>query len=67
MIITLTNNTEFIYVNITNIIYFCKNNYTKNNNVYTETYIQMINNHSISVEESPEEILNLIKGTCINV
>ena len=67
MIITLTNNTEFIYVNITNIVYFCKNNCIKNNNVYTETYIQMIDNHSISVEESPEEILNLIKGTCINV
>lgn len=67
MIIVLTNNREFVYVNITNIIYFCKNNCIKSNNVYTQTYIQMIDNHSITVEESPEEILNLIKGTYINV
>lgn len=67
MIIALTNNTEFVYINITNIIYFYKKNCIKNNNVYTETYIQMIDNYSIAVEESPEEILNLIKGTCINV
>ena len=61
MFIKLTNSVENIYVNVSNIIYFSKYVFNK------FSHLEMTNGNSLTVNESPEEILNLIKGTYINV
>ena len=61
MFIKLTNGVENIYVNTSNIIYFSRYGFTK------FSQIAMTNNEFYTVNESPEEILQLIKGTYLNV
>ena len=61
MFIKLTNGAENIYVNASNIIYFSQNVFNK------FSHLEMTNGNSLTVNESPEEILKLIKGTYLNV
>lgn len=61
MFIKLTKGIESIYVNVNKVFYLsqCMTN--------KKTLLEMTNNNFVTVNESPEEILQLIKGTYLNV